>query len=304
MKKAESKASNASVLPKKNENDTKADSINNHASISFGKNVQHSVDNVKIPKMRNRRRVRVKKSKGRTNQNISYNSEVNDVVKDLALINIKDKKNVKKSRNKKESKKHNAKITSNNFEIKRIVNETNYLFIRHRNEKAKYINLHTFMHGNDLVIFKSKFLNDFGLSSNHTSNENGISGRSKFNKHSYTDNLQYQKSFKTQNKIKVKQKNINFKFNLENDKLEEGLLAGNILKGIIRINPKKFDEAYVNNVNRNEQDYLITSVLDRNCALEGDVVAVKLKPESEWRDNYKTAEVVAILEKVSFKCQF
>ncbi|KAF2903669.1 hypothetical protein ILUMI_02510 [Ignelater luminosus] len=77
-----------------------------------------------------------------------------------------------------------------------------------------------------------------------------------------------------------------------------GLESRELMKGVLRINAKNFREAYVSHVNRLEQDYLIQSIADRNRALEGDVVVIKLKPQSEWTEKQKTAFVVHILEKV------
>ncbi|GJQ73411.1 hypothetical protein Trydic_g13775 [Trypoxylus dichotomus] len=80
--------------------------------------------------------------------------------------------------------------------------------------------------------------------------------------------------------------------------VEAKLKLGKLIKGTIRINPKSHKTAYVSNEDRNSQDYIIKSILDRNRALEGDVVALQIKPESEWVDNQKSASVVYILEKV------
>lgn len=78
-----------------------------------------------------------------------------------------------------------------------------------------------------------------------------------------------------------------------------GLENRALMQGVLRINAKNFREAYVSHENRLEQDYLIQSIADRNRALEGDVVVIKLKPESEWTEKQKTAFVVHILQKVS-----
>lgn len=79
--------------------------------------------------------------------------------------------------------------------------------------------------------------------------------------------------------------------------IDQGTASGELFKGIIRINPKDYKIGYITNPNKEEPDIAL-SVIDRNCALEGDHVVIKLKPQSEWKDNQKTAAVVYILEKV------
>ncbi|XP_046484594.1 DIS3-like exonuclease 2 isoform X1 [Neodiprion pinetum] len=74
------------------------------------------------------------------------------------------------------------------------------------------------------------------------------------------------------------------------------------VEGNIRINPKCFKEAYVAMPN-DEMDILIDGIHDRNRALEGDLVAVKINPTDKWRNlksnkPQKTATVVCILEKI------
>ncbi|XP_012259938.2 DIS3-like exonuclease 2 [Athalia rosae] len=74
------------------------------------------------------------------------------------------------------------------------------------------------------------------------------------------------------------------------------------VEGNIRINPKFFKEAYVPMLN-DEVDLLIHGLLDRNRALEGDLVVVKINPMEKWHGLQtsrvqKTATVVCILEKI------
>lgn len=74
------------------------------------------------------------------------------------------------------------------------------------------------------------------------------------------------------------------------------------VEGNVRINPKFFKEAYVG-MPGNEADLLIDGVQDRNRALEGDLVVVKINPMDKWRGlntkrPQKTATVVRIVEKV------
>ncbi|CAG9856579.1 unnamed protein product [Phyllotreta striolata] len=84
--------------------------------------------------------------------------------------------------------------------------------------------------------------------------------------------------------------------------VKAGLSDGSLVKGIIRINPKNAKESYVNNEDKSLQDYVITSVVDRNRALEGDEVVLRIKPKDQWTGEKgvnKTATVVFIKEKVN-----
>lgn len=74
------------------------------------------------------------------------------------------------------------------------------------------------------------------------------------------------------------------------------------VKGYIRINAKSFKEAYVAMPN-NELDVLIDGIQDRNRALDGDLVAIKINPVEKWRGMngsrpQKTGKVVCILKKI------
>lgn len=89
-----------------------------------------------------------------------------------------------------------------------------------------------------------------------------------------------------------------FKPYLPYSRIQQGLESGEMVKGVVRINPKNYREAYVSNENRRVQDFLITCVKDRNRALDGDEVILKCKPKVEWRDGQKTAEVVFIEKQV------
>lgn len=67
----------------------------------------------------------------------------------------------------------------------------------------------------------------------------------------------------------------------DEDSIQQGLSDGTLMKGVIRINPKMFTHAYVSD--GKNPDILFDSPIARNRALNGDVVAFKLRPESEWQ---------------------
>jgi len=80
-----------------------------------------------------------------------------------------------------------------------------------------------------------------------------------------------------------------------------GLAANALIKGAIRINQRNYKEAYINSPDK-DQDIMIEGMRNRNRALERDVVAVRLNPESAWKVQgskvQKTATVVYIFERV------
>ncbi|XP_063232879.1 DIS3-like exonuclease 2 isoform X2 [Bacillus rossius redtenbacheri] len=116
--------------------------------------------------------------------------------------------------------------------------------------------------------------------------------------------LQKTSSKKVKKKPKSSQSRNNEEVTFNNYLLEEELQKerenGCLLEGVIRINQRNFKEAYINSPDKG-QDILIDGIRDRNRALEGDEVIVRLKSSDQWRvqgsDTQKTAEVVSI------KCQ-
>lgn len=85
---------------------------------------------------------------------------------------------------------------------------------------------------------------------------------------------------------------------LSEDEIKTGLANGLLFCGPVRVNPKNFMESYISNDDKICQDYLISSLFDRNRALNGDIVIFKIKPKEEWNDKQQTVSVVAIKQKV------
>lgn len=82
------------------------------------------------------------------------------------------------------------------------------------------------------------------------------------------------------------------------EEVKIGLANGDLVKGFLRVNPKNSRDSYVSNENSSLSDYYICSVSDRNRALDGDQVVLRVKPESEWSEGKRTVTVVYILEKI------
>ncbi|VDM71387.1 unnamed protein product, partial [Strongylus vulgaris] len=74
-----------------------------------------------------------------------------------------------------------------------------------------------------------------------------------------------------------------FKPYLDEDRVQQGLQKSLFLKGVIRINQRKYEEAFINNPAGSDQaDIAILGMPDRNRALHGDVVAVCVRPRAFW----------------------
>ncbi|XP_077343772.1 DIS3-like exonuclease 2 isoform X1 [Lithobates pipiens] len=80
---------------------------------------------------------------------------------------------------------------------------------------------------------------------------------------------------------KGRKKNI-FEVYMDKDDVSAGLKRGELIQGPLRINPKKFHEAFLPSPG-GLRDLFIDGVEPRNRALNGDVVVVKLLPQDKWK---------------------
>lgn len=87
---------------------------------------------------------------------------------------------------------------------------------------------------------------------------------------------------KSKNKsMRGKKKSI-FETYMSKEDVSEGLKKGTLIQGVLRINPKKFHEAFIPSPD-GDRDIFIDGVVARNRALNGDLVVVKLLPEDQWK---------------------
>ncbi|XP_059249702.1 DIS3-like exonuclease 2 isoform X1 [Mustela nigripes] len=87
---------------------------------------------------------------------------------------------------------------------------------------------------------------------------------------------------KSKNKsIRGKKKSV-FETYMSKEDVSEGLKRGTLIQGVLRINPKKFHEAFIPSPD-GDRDIFIDGVVARNRALNGDLVVVKLLPEEQWK---------------------
>ncbi|XP_053454129.1 DIS3-like exonuclease 2 isoform X3 [Nycticebus coucang] len=87
---------------------------------------------------------------------------------------------------------------------------------------------------------------------------------------------------KAKNKSMRGKKKSVFETYLSKEEVSEGLKKRTLIQGVLRINPKKFHEAFIPSPD-GDRDIFIDGVVARNRALNGDLVVVKLLPEEQWK---------------------
>uniref|UniRef100_H2Z1C7 Rrp44-like cold shock domain-containing protein n=1 Tax=Ciona savignyi TaxID=51511 RepID=H2Z1C7_CIOSA len=81
-------------------------------------------------------------------------------------------------------------------------------------------------------------------------------------------------------KLKSKSWKPYFDDYLSPEEIEQGIANGQLIKGALRINAKKFTHAFITDTEGH--DILIDGFKDRNRALQGDVVALRIKDKKHW----------------------
>lgn len=196
---------------------------------------------------------------------------------------------------------NNHKLSQTLLSIESIIHHQKCIFVRHRSDKYRYVNIYSYLNDTrKTIIFTNQLCNDKkfnATTSLASSNKKFQNGMDIIKKRKYLNiHLQYQNSSSKKRKLETNKKYTAY---LTSNNLQEALTKNELIEGALRINTKNFKEAYVSNADESEGDFLITSIQDRNRALDGDVVYLKLRPKEEWKENRKTASVVYIKEKVS-----
>ncbi|XP_030432370.1 DIS3-like exonuclease 2 isoform X2 [Gopherus evgoodei] len=78
-----------------------------------------------------------------------------------------------------------------------------------------------------------------------------------------------------------RKKNI-FEAYMSKEDVAAGLKRGELIQGPLRINPKKYHEAFIPSPD-GIRDIFIDGVVARNRALNGDIVVVKMLPKEQWK---------------------
>uniref|UniRef100_A0A0N5AWI2 Rrp44_CSD1 domain-containing protein n=1 Tax=Syphacia muris TaxID=451379 RepID=A0A0N5AWI2_9BILA len=81
---------------------------------------------------------------------------------------------------------------------------------------------------------------------------------------------------------KVRHAKSAYKPYLTAEDVEKELSANKMFEGILRINKKNNEEAFVDNPDGSDFDILIFGLLDRNRALHGDQVVFRIKDRQDW----------------------
>uniref|UniRef100_A0A8C9NKI5 DIS3-like exonuclease 2 n=1 Tax=Serinus canaria TaxID=9135 RepID=A0A8C9NKI5_SERCA len=73
-----------------------------------------------------------------------------------------------------------------------------------------------------------------------------------------------------------------FEAYMSKEDVSAGLKRGELIQGPLRINPKKYHEAFIPSPD-GSRDIFIDGVVARNRALNGDIVVVRLLPRDQWK---------------------
>lgn len=87
---------------------------------------------------------------------------------------------------------------------------------------------------------------------------------------------------KNRNKPARGKKKSIFEAYMSKEDVSAGLKRGELIQGPLRINPKKYHEAFIPSPD-GTRDIFIDGVVARNRALNGDIVVVRLLPREQWK---------------------
>ncbi|XP_070775181.1 DIS3-like exonuclease 2 [Enoplosus armatus] len=73
-----------------------------------------------------------------------------------------------------------------------------------------------------------------------------------------------------------------FESYMTSEEVTHGLKRGELIQGQLRINPKKFQEAFVPSPD-DTRDIFLDGIVARNRALNGDIVVVQILPREQWK---------------------
>ncbi|GFV58149.1 DIS3-like exonuclease 2 [Trichonephila clavipes] len=77
-------------------------------------------------------------------------------------------------------------------------------------------------------------------------------------------------------------RNLKFEPYIPLFQVQQGLKRGEFIEGALRINPRNYEDAYVNSPD-GKMDIYIGGMQNRNRALAGDIVVVQINPKQEWK---------------------
>nr|XP_046264868.1 DIS3-like exonuclease 2 [Scatophagus argus] len=86
---------------------------------------------------------------------------------------------------------------------------------------------------------------------------------------------------KSKNKGRGSKKQV-FEFYMTSEEVSHGLKRGELIQGQLRINPKKYHEAFIPSPD-DTRDIFLDGTIARNRALNGDIVVVQILPRDQWK---------------------
>ncbi|XP_044074661.1 DIS3-like exonuclease 2 isoform X2 [Siniperca chuatsi] len=87
---------------------------------------------------------------------------------------------------------------------------------------------------------------------------------------------------KTKNKGGRGSKKQVFESYMTSEEVSHGLKRGELIQGQLRINPKKYHEAFIPSPD-DARDIFLDGIVARNRALNGDIVVVQILPREQWK---------------------
>ena len=103
---------------------------------------------------------------------------------------------------------------------------------------------------------------------------------------------------KHENKGKLPE--IKFEKYISEEECMEGLKRGELMQGVIRVNPKDYNDSFITSTIVGDRDIYLEGMSARNRALPGDIVAVKILPQDQWKTSLTkektTQEVISKLK--------
>uniref|UniRef100_A0A8C4DUZ8 DIS3-like exonuclease 2 n=1 Tax=Dicentrarchus labrax TaxID=13489 RepID=A0A8C4DUZ8_DICLA len=76
-----------------------------------------------------------------------------------------------------------------------------------------------------------------------------------------------------------------FESYMTSEEVSHGLKRGELIQGQLRINPKKYHEAFIPSPD-DTRDIFLDGIVARNRALNGDIVVVQVLPREQWKVDY------------------
>jgi len=110
--------------------------------------------------------------------------------------------------------------------------------------------------------------------------------KGKGGKNAYSDNLNKATRSTGRTHDKKVNKNNYFAPYLTPPEVARGLNSGNLIEGVLRINQKAYEDAFICSPDTGQQDIYIKGVQARCRALNGDIVIVQLSHPGEWKVNH------------------